>query len=158
MNYRYLRDDEAEAVVRSSYPQAQRLPALSDLLEGDLLWDGPARTMVYLVDAWIEGTGYGRRLHTCAAWSVTGDNDLAYGFSRASKTADPALVSAAADEILDMVTAGVTAADDAAASIAITAVLHGGLAESPSRKPMFTALRARQAERTPAAAADPKRR
>ncbi|SDD16395.1 hypothetical protein [Glycomyces harbinensis] len=148
MNYRYLPGNDADAVVQSTYPQAQRLNALSDLLDGDLLWDESARTMVYVVDAWIDGTGYGRRLHTCAAWSVTGDNDLAFGFSRAAKTADPELVRAAADEILDMVAAGVAAANDAAASQAITAVLHSGLAESPSRKPMFAALRAQQAART----------
>jgi hypothetical protein len=150
MTYSYLSNDDAEAVIESKYPQAQRLTALSDLLDGDLLWDHAARTFVYAVDCWIEGKGYGRRLHTCAVWNVTGDKDLAFGFSRAAKTADPELVSAAANEILDMVAAGVAAADDAAASVAITAVLHSGLAESPSRKPMFAALRAQQAARTSA--------
>lgn len=151
MNYRYLSQNDADAVVESKHPQAERLPALSDLLDGDLLWDRDARTLVYVVDSWIDGMGYGRRLHTCAAWNVTGDKDLAFGFSRAAKTADPDLVTAAANEILDMVAAGVAAADDAAATAAITAVLHSGLAESPSRKPMFAALRAQQAARTPAA-------
>jgi len=148
MAYRFLTNDDAAAIVDSQYSQAQRLPALSDLLDGDLLWDREGRTLVYLVDAWIDGTGYGRRLHTCAVWNVTGDSDLAFGFSKAAKTADPELVTAAADEILDLVSAGVAAADDAAAYTAITAVLHSGLAESPSRKPMFAALRARHKART----------
>jgi hypothetical protein len=150
MNYRYMSPAEATAVVDSKYPKAERLSALSDLLDGDLLWEREDRLLVFLVDTWIDGTGYGRRLHTCAAWNVVGDSDLAFGFSKASKKADPELVTAAADEILDMISAGVAAADDAAAAVAITAVLHSGLAESPSRKPMFTALRSRQAMRMPA--------
>lgn len=150
MTYSYLSSDDATAVLESKYPKAQRLAALSDMLDAELLWDHDARTFVYAVDCWIEGTGYGTRLHTCAVWNVTADKDLAFGFSKASRKADPELVSAAADEILDMVAAGVAAADDAAASVAITAVLHSGLAESPSRKPMFAALRAQQAARTTA--------
>ena len=150
MNYRYLTEADAAAVLESTYPNARQLPALSSLLECDLLWDQGAGTLVYVVDAWIEGTGYGRRLHTCAARNINGDKDLAFGFSKAVKNSDPELVAAAADEILDMVAAGVTAADNAAASAAITTVLSSGLAESPSRKPMFTALRAQWKTRTSA--------
>ncbi|WP_100444187.1 hypothetical protein [Glycomyces xiaoerkulensis] len=149
MTYRYLSENDATAVLESQHPQARRLPALSALLESELLWDEPTGTLVHLVDSWIENTGFRRRLHTCAARNVTRDKDLAFGFSRAAKRADPELVAAAADELLDLVTAGVAAADDDAASVAITAVLHNGLAESPSRKPMFTALRARRLARTP---------
>ncbi|NUQ87243.1 MAG: hypothetical protein HOQ43_02090, partial [Glycomyces artemisiae] len=36
---------------------------------------------------------------------------------------------------------------NAAATAAITAMLHGGLTESPSRKPMFAALRAQWSAR-----------
>lgn len=151
MTYRYLSLAEASAVIESTYPQARQLPALSALLESDLLWDQSARTLVYVADCWIDGSGYGRRLHTCAARNINGDKDLAIDFSRAIKKADYELVAAAADEVLDMVTEGVSAADDAAASAAITAVLHGGLTESPSRKPMFTALRTRWEARTTAA-------
>ncbi|HEX2145646.1 MAG TPA: hypothetical protein VHG10_14175 [Glycomyces sp.] len=151
MTYRYLSDNETLAVLESTYPQARPLTALSALLESDLRWNPPTRTLVYIADCWIEGSGYGRRLHTCAARNINGDKDLALEFSRAAKKADPELVAAAADEVLDMVTEGVSAANNAAASVAITAVLHGGLTESPSRKPMFTALRSRWAERTTAA-------
>ncbi|GAB3235656.1 hypothetical protein GCM10027447_33460 [Glycomyces halotolerans] len=150
MTYSYLTRDDATAVLESKYSQARPLPALSALLEGEMLWDQANRTLVFLVDSWVENAGYRRRMHTCIARNVTGDKDLAFGFSRAAKSADPDLVAAAADEILDMVTAGVTAADDAAASVAINAVLNSGLAESPSRKPMFKALRSRRLARTPA--------
>lgn len=151
MSYRYLSQDDAAAFVESSHPQAQQLPALSELLESDLMWDPASRTLVFLVDTWIEDIGYGRRLHTTPARNVNADKDLAFGFSRGAKTADPELVAAAADEILDLIAGGVTAADNASAAIAVTSILHGGLAESPSRKPMFTALRAQWEQRTAAA-------
>lgn len=147
MTYSYLSEAAAAAVVESKYPEARRLPALSDLLDGDMLWDQAELTLVYQIYTWIEGTGLGRRIHTCAARKITGDKDLAFGFSKAVKTADPALVAAAADEILDMIAAGVTAADQAAAGAAIKAVLYSGLAESPSRHPMFAALRAQREAR-----------
>ncbi|GAB3650136.1 hypothetical protein [Glycomyces tarimensis] len=151
MAYSYLSLGDAAAVLESKYAHAQRLPALSDLLEADMLWDQQTQALVYVVDSWIDGKGYGRRMHTCSARRVTGDIDLASSFSRAIKNADPELVAAAADEILDIVATGVTAADDAAASAAITAVLQGGLANSPSRKPMFAALRAQREARSLAA-------
>ncbi|GAA1673065.1 hypothetical protein GCM10009830_19150 [Glycomyces endophyticus] len=151
MTYRYLTDADAEAVLQSTYPQARQLPALSALLERDLRWDQPARTLVYLAECWIEGTGYGQRMHTCAARNINGDKDLAVDFSRAARKGDAELVAAAADEVLDMVTEGVSAADSTAAAAAITAMLHGGLAESPSRKPMFTALRTQWTARLTAA-------
>ncbi|MCH7231070.1 hypothetical protein L0U85_09425 [Glycomyces sp. L485] len=149
MSNSYLSKDDAAAVLEAKPEHAQQqLPALSALLKGDLLWDQSAGQLVYKVETWIDGTGYGQRVHTCAARRVIGDNDLAFGFSNAAKTADPELVAAAADEILDILAAGISAADDAAASAAVTAVLYGGLAESPSRKPMFAALRAQQHART----------
>jgi hypothetical protein len=148
MAYSYFSLDDASAALESKLANAQRLPALSSLLEGDLLWDRAAHQLVLMVDSWIEGTGYGRRMHTCADRRVIDDGDLVRGFSNAAKTADPDLVNAAADEVLDIIAACISAADSAAASAAVTATLYGGLAESPSRKPMFTALRARQLERT----------
>ncbi|GAA2309551.1 hypothetical protein GCM10009853_078790 [Glycomyces scopariae] len=150
MTYRYLTDAHAEAVLQSTYPQATQLPALSELLGSDLRWDQPARTLVFMAECWIEGTGYGQRLHTCAARNINSDKDLAVEFSRAARKGDPELVAAAADEVLTMVAEGVSAADNAAAEAAIGAMLHGGLTESPSRKPMFTALRTQWTARTPA--------
>lgn len=148
MAYSYFSQDDATAALRAALTHSQRLPALSALLDGDLLWDRSAHQLVFMVDSWIEGTGYGRRMHTCADRRVVDDIDLARGFSNGAKTGDPELVAAAADEVLDIIGAGISAADSAAASAAVTAALHGGLAESPSRKPMFTALRARQLTRT----------
>ncbi|MFB9659640.1 hypothetical protein ACFQS3_07690 [Glycomyces mayteni] len=141
MTYRYLTDADADALLESSYPQARQLPALSELIGSDLRWDQSARELVYLAECWIEGIGYGQRLHTCAARNINGDKDLAVEFSRAARKGDADLVAAAADEVLTMFAQGVSAADNAAATAAITAMLHGGLTESPSRKPMFAALR-----------------
>lgn len=148
MAYSYFSQDAASAALESKLLHAQRLPALSALLDGDLLWDRSAHQLVLMVDSWIDGTGYGRRMHTCADRRIIADSDLARGFSNGAKTADPELVAAAADEVLDIIAAGISAVDSSAAAAAVTAALHGGLAESPSRKPMFTALRARQLERT----------
>ncbi|WP_155830256.1 hypothetical protein [Glycomyces tenuis] len=148
MAYSYFSQDDASAALQSTLAHAQRLPALSALLDGDLLWDRSAHQLVFMVDSWIDGTGYGRRMHTCTDRRVIDDIDLVRGFSNGTKTADPELVNAAADEVLDIIGACISAVDRSAASAAITATLHGGLAESPSRKPMFTALRARQLERT----------
>lgn len=148
MAYSYFSQDEATAALRSMLTHAERLPALSELLDGDMLWDRSAHQLVFMVDSWIDGTGYGRRMHVCTDRRVTADGDLARGFSRGAKTADPELVAVAADEILNIILACISAVDSSAASAAVTAALHGGLAESPSRKPMFTALRARQLERT----------
>ncbi|RRR95836.1 hypothetical protein [Glycomyces terrestris] len=148
MAYSYYSQDDATAALRSTLAHAERLPALSELLDGDLLWDRSAHQLVFMVDSWIEGTGYGRRMHTCADRRVTEDSDLARGFANGTRTAEPALVAAAADEVLDIIGAGISAVDGSAAAVAVTAALHGGLTESPTRKPMFTALRARQLERT----------
>ncbi|WP_026924313.1 hypothetical protein [Glycomyces arizonensis] len=148
MAYSYFSQDQATAALRSTLTHAQHLPALSALLDGDLLWDRSAHQLVLMVDTWIDGTGYGRRMHTWTDRRVIDDGDLARGFSRGAKTAEPELVAAAADEVLDIILAGISAVDGSAASAAVTAALHSGLAESPSRKPMFTALRARQLTRT----------
>jgi hypothetical protein len=147
IGYSYLSQNDATAALESRLTSAQRLPALSALLDGDLLWDRPARQLVFMVDSWIEGTGYGRRLHTCTDRRVTEDSDLARGFSHGAKTAEPELVAAAADEVLDIIAACISAVDDSAAAAAVTAALHSGLTESPARKPMFTILRARQLAR-----------
>ncbi|THV42139.1 hypothetical protein [Glycomyces buryatensis] len=148
MAYSYFSQDDATAALRSTLAHAQRLPALSALLDGDLLWDQSAHQLVCMVDSWIDGSRYGRRMHTCTGRRVINDSDLARGFSNGAKTAEPELVAAAADEVLDIIVACISAVDDSRASAAVTAALHGGLAESPSRKPMFTALRERQLART----------
>ncbi|WP_112133746.1 hypothetical protein [Glycomyces dulcitolivorans] len=148
MAYSYFSLDDATATLRSALAHSQRLPALSALLDGDLLWDRSAQQLVIMVDSWIEGIGYGRRMHTCVARRVIEDSDIARGFSNGAKTAGPELVAAAADEVLDIIAAGISGVDGSAVSAATTAALYGGLAESPTRKLMFTALRERQLART----------
>ncbi len=67
-----------------------------------------------MVYSWIDGIGYGRRMHTCAARRVIEDGDIARGFSNGAKTAGTELVAAAADEVLDIIAVGISGVDGSA--------------------------------------------
>ncbi|SDE20171.1 hypothetical protein [Glycomyces harbinensis] len=86
-------------------------------------------------------------MSTCTDHKVIDDSDLARGFSNDGKTAGPALVAVAADEILDIIAAASPRSTPPLLRRRSPRRSTEAWRSPPSRKPMFTALRARQLER-----------